>query len=323
VKVPNSNFQIPNKMKYERVHEPVLLKEVIEYLNVEKNKNYVDCTIGEGGHAIEILKRNGPKGKVLGIEIDPELYKKLKKEKLERLILVNDSFSNLKEIVKRENFGPISGILLDLGVSSWHIEKSGRGFSFMKDEPLIMRYDWGEAKSILLRSNRLSPQNLTAEEIVNEWSEKKIERILKEYGEEKFAKRISREIVRARRVKPIKTTFQLVEVIKRSVPRFYQRKRIHFATKTFQALRIAVNNELENLKIALPQAIDVLEKGGRLVVISFHSLEDRIVKNFLKEKEREGKIKILTKKPIRPSKEEIIKNPRSRSAKLRGALKIK
>jgi 16S rRNA (cytosine1402-N4)-methyltransferase len=310
-------------MKYERVHEPVLLKEVIEYLNVEKNKNYVDCTIGEGGHAIEILKRNGPKGKVLGIEIDPELYKKLKKEKLERLILVNDSFSNLKEIVKRENFGPISGILLDLGVSSWHIEKSGRGFSFMKDEPLIMRYDWGEAKSILLRSNRLSPQNLTAEEIVNEWSEKEIERILKEYGEEKFAKRISREIVRARRVKPIKTTFQLVEVIKRSVPRFYQRKRIHFATKTFQALRIAVNNELENLKIALPQAIDVLEKGGRLVVISFHSLEDRIVKNFLKEKEREGKIKILTKKPIRPSKEEIIKNPRSRSAKLRGALKIK
>jgi 16S rRNA (cytosine1402-N4)-methyltransferase len=314
-------LQIANWEK--RIHKPVLLKEVIECLKVERNKNYVDCTIGEGGHAIEILKRNGPKGKVLGIEIDPELYKKLKKEKLERLILVNDSFLNLKEIVKRKNFVPISGILFDLGLSSWHLEKSGRGFSFLKDEPLIMRYDWDEAKSILLRSNRLSSQNLTAEEIVNEWSEKEIERILKEYGEEKFAKRISREIVRARKVKPIKTTFQLVEVIKRAVPRFYQRKRIHFATKTFQALRIAVNNELENLKIALPQAIDVLEKGGRLVVISFHSLEDRIVKNFLKEKESEGKIKILTKKPIRPSKEEIIKNPRSRSAKLRGAIKIK
>jgi 16S rRNA (cytosine1402-N4)-methyltransferase len=162
---------------------------------------------------------------------------------------------------------------------------------------------------------------LTAEEIVNEWSEKKIERILKEYGEEKFAKRISREIVKARKVKPIKTTFQLVEIIKRAVPSFYKQKRIHFATKTFQALRIAVNNELENLKVALPQAIEVLEKGGRLVVISFHSLEDRIAKNFLKEKEREGKIKILTKKPIRPSKGEIIKNPRSRSAKLRAAIK--
>jgi 16S rRNA (cytosine1402-N4)-methyltransferase len=296
-------------MKYERIHEPVLLKEVIEYLNVGKNKNYVDCTIGEGGHAIEILKRNGPKGKVLGIEIDPERYKKLREEKLERLILVNDSYSNLKEIVEREGFKEIHGILFDLGISSWHIEKSGRGFSFLRDEPLIMKYD--------------RRQKLTAERIVNEWPEKEIERILREFGEERFAKRIAREIAKARKTKPIKTTSQLVEVIKRAVPSFYQHRKIHFATKTFQALRIAVNNELENLRIALPQAIEVLEKGGRLVVISFHSLEDRIVKNFLKEKEREGKIKILTKKPIRPSKEEIIKNPRSRSAKLRGALKIK
>jgi 16S rRNA (cytosine1402-N4)-methyltransferase len=306
-----------------RIHKPVLLKEVIEWLNVEKNKNYVDCTIGEGGHTIEILKRNGPKGKVLGIEIDPELYKKLKEEKLERLILVNGSFSNLKEILKRKDFGPISGILFDLGLSSWHLEKSGRGFSFLRDEPLIMRYDWNEEKNIPLRTNRLPSTELTAEKIVNEWSEKEIERILKEFGEERFAKRISREIIKARKVKPIKTTFQLVEVIKKAVPSFYLRRKIHFATKTFQALRIAVNNELGNLKVALPQAIDVLEKEGRLVVISFHSLEDRIVKNFLKEKEREGKIKILTKKPIRPSKEEIRKNQRSRSAKLRAAIKIK
>jgi 16S rRNA (cytosine1402-N4)-methyltransferase len=297
-------------MNYEeRVHKSVLLKEVIEYLNVERNKNYVDCTIGEGGHSIEILKRNSPEGKVLGIEIDSELYKKLSEKKLERLILVNDSFKNLKEIIEREKFKNIYGILFDLGISSWHIEKSGRGFSFLRDEPLIMRYDL--------------KQKLTAEKIVNEWSEKEIERILREYGEEKFAKRISREIATARKVRPIKTTSQLVEVIKKAVPTFYQRKKIHFATKTFQALRIAVNNELENLKIALPQAIEVLEKGGRLVVISFHSLEDRIVKNFLKEKEKEGKIKILTKKPIQLSKEEIIKNPRSRSAKLRCALKIK
>jgi 16S rRNA (cytosine1402-N4)-methyltransferase len=300
-------------MEEKRFHKPVLLKEVIEWLDVGRNKNYVDCTIGEGGHAIEILKRNGPKGKVLGIEIDPELYKKLEKERLKRLILVNDSYTNLKEIVERENFKKVYGILFDLGISSWHIEKSGRGFSFLRDEPLIMRYN----------GNLTKEPKLTAEMIVNEWPEREIERILKEYGEERFAKRIVREIVKARKVKPIKTTFQLVEVIKKAVPSFYRYRKIHFATKTFQALRIAVNNELENLKVALPQTIEVLEKEGRLVVISFHSLEDRIVKNFLKEKEREGKIKILTKKPIRPSKEEVKQNPRSRSAKLRAALKIK
>jgi 16S rRNA (cytosine1402-N4)-methyltransferase len=293
----------------ERIHKPVLLKEVIEYLKVGKNKNYVDCTIGEGGHAIEILKRNGPKGKVLGIEIDPELYKKLREEKLERLILVNDSYSNLKEIVERENFKKIHGILFDLGISSWHIEKSGRGFSFLRDEPLIMRYD--------------ASRGISATEIVNRWPEKEIERILKEYGEERFAKKIAREICKERKKKKIERTLQLVEVIKRAVPKWYLQRRIHFATKTFLALRIAVNNELENLKSGLLQAIDVLEREGRLVVISFHSLEDRIVKNFLREKEREGKIKILTKKPIVPSKEEIKQNPRSRSAKLRAALKIK
>jgi 16S rRNA (cytosine1402-N4)-methyltransferase len=188
----------------ERIHRPVLLKKIIEYLDVKRNRNYIDCTIGEGGHAREILKKNGPKGKVLGIEIDPELYKKLEKEKLERLILVNDSFSNLKEIVKRENFGPISGILFDLGLSSWHLEKSGRGFSFLRNELLIMRYDWNRSKSMLLRSNRLSSHELWAEKIVNQWSEKEIERILREYGEERFAKRISREIVKVRKRKPIK-----------------------------------------------------------------------------------------------------------------------
>jgi 16S rRNA (cytosine1402-N4)-methyltransferase len=323
VKIPNPNFQISNKMKYERIHKPVLLKEVIEWLGVEKNKNYIDCTIGEGGHAIEILKRNGPKGKVLGIEIDPELYKKLKKEKLERLILVKDSFSNLKEIVKRKKFGPISGILFDLGLSSWHLEKSGRGFSFLKDEPLIMSYDWNRTKSMLLRSSGVSSRELWAGKIVNEWSDKEIERILREYGEEKFAKRISREIVKARKTKPIMTTLQLIEIIKKAVPTFYQHRKIHFATRTFQALRIAVNNELENLKVALPQAIEILRKDGRLAVISFHSLEDRIVKNFFKQKEKEGKIKILTKKPIIPSEEEIKQNPRSRSAKLRVTIKIK
>ena len=292
-----------------RVHKPVLLNEVIEWLDVKKNKNYIDCTIGEGGHAIEILKRNGPRGKVLGIEIDPELYKKLKEEKLERLVLVNDSFSNLKEIVKRENFKEVYGILFDLGISSWHIEKSGRGFTFSRDEPLLMKYDLSS--------------KISAMEIVNRWSEKEIAKILKEYGEERFAERISRQICKERKRKKIETTLQLVEIIKKAVPKWYLHRKIHFATKTFMALRIAVNNELENLRAGLVQAVDILEKGGRLVAISFHSLEDKIVKNFLKEKEREGMIKILTKKPIFPSKGEIKQNPRSRSAKLRAALKIK
>jgi 16S rRNA (cytosine1402-N4)-methyltransferase len=288
-------------------HKPVLLKEVIECLKVEKNKNYIDCTIGEGGHAIEILKKNGPRGKVLGIEIDPELYKKLKGEKLERLILVNDSYCNLEKIVKKLNFKKVAGILFDLGISSWHLEKSKRGFSFLREEPLDMRFD--------------PNQSLTAEKILNEWSEREIEKILKDYGQEKFAKKISRMICKERKAKPIKTTHQLVKILERATPVWYQRKRIHFATKTFQALRIAVNKELDNLKNALPKALEVLESEGRLAIISFHSLEDRIVKNFFKENFKKGLIKIITKKPIRPSFEEIKKNPRSRSAKLRAAIK--
>jgi 16S rRNA (cytosine1402-N4)-methyltransferase len=309
--ITNAKCKMQNaKWEEEKVHRPVLLKEVIEWLNVEKNKNYVDCTIGEGGHAIEILKRNEPKGKVLGIEIDPELYKKLKKEKLERLILVNDSYSNLKEIVKRENFEKVSGILFDLGISSWHLEKSKRGFSFLRDEPLIMRYDGDEKK-------------LTASEILNGWKEKEIEKVIREFGQEKFVKNIVREILKERRFKRIERTFQLVEVIKRAVPIWYQKRKIHFATKTFQALRIAVNEELENLKKGLKEAIEILEPRGKIVVISFHSLEDRIVKNFFKKNFKKGILKILTKKPIRPKIEEIKINPRSRSAKLRAAEKIK
>jgi len=214
------------------------------------------------------------------------------------LILVNDSYVNLAETVRKQRFKPVSGILFDLGFSSWHLEESGRGFSFEKNEPLDMRYN---------------PENpLTAEKIVNNWSEREIEKILREYGEERFTKRIAREIIQERKIKPIKTTFQLVETIKKSTPIWYHHRRIHPATRTFQALRIAVNDELNNLKKALPQAVEILEKDGRLAVISFHSLEDRIVKNFFREN-----LKILTKKPIRPSLEEIEINPRSRSAKLR------
>jgi len=225
------------------------------------------------------------------------------------LILANDNFADLKEIVKKNIFGNISGILLDLGYSSWHLEGSKRGFSFQKNEILDMRYN--------------PESELSAYRIVNSWPKDSIEKILTEYGEEKFAKTISKNIVEERRKRPIKTTFDIVAVVKRSVPGWYQHKKIHFATRTFQALRIAVNDELNNLERTLPQALEIMMNGGKLLIISFHSLEDRIVKNFLRIKSKENKLKVLTKKPIKPSQEEIRINPRARSAKMRSAIKVK
>jgi len=283
---------------------------VVRFLDPKPNENFVDCTVGEGGHAMAILERTKPSGMVLGVDADPLILEELKR-KVEgtdygrRLLLVCGNFVNLGDIVKKYAFKRVSGVLFDLGLSSWHLEESRRGFSFLRNEPLDMRY------------NLENP--LTAEAIVNFWSLRAIERILRVYGQEKFARRIAREIVRSR---PLRTTVDLVMAVERATPSWYHRRRVHFATKTFQALRIAVNNELENLEKALPQALDILDVGGRLVVISFHSLEDRIVKNFLKEKFREGVVKILTKKPVRPSREEIIENPRARSARLRAALKV-
>ncbi len=291
------------------MHVPVLKKEVLEYLNLAPNKNFIDATIGEGGHTISILERIKPNGRVLGIELDKDLYQGLLNKKIERLIVVNDSFVNIKKLVKKHKFKPVSGILFDLGFSSWHIEESKKGFSFMRNEVLDMRYNENLG-------------NLTAAKILNELREEELIKILKEYGEERYAKRIAKAVVKVRKEKPIKTTFDLIEIIKKSVPKRYFHQKIHFATRTFQALRIAVNNELENIKKALPIALDVLEKGGRLVVISFHSLEDRIVKNFFKERSKEKLLKVLTKKPVRPTYEEIIRNRRSRSAKLRAAEKL-
>ncbi len=292
------------------IHIPVLQKEVIKYLDPKPNENFIDATFGEGGHALAILERINPKGRLLGIDQDQEIIEnwKLKiKNFKNQVILICSSFVNLKEIVKEEKFRPATGILFDLGMSSWHLAESGRGFSFLKNEPLDMRY---------------SIKNpLTAEKIVNYWSGPEVEEILKEFGEERFAKNIAKEIIKERKLNTIKTTSQLVKILRGAVPYKYQRQRIHFATRTFQALRIAVNDELNNLEKALPQAIEVLRSGGRLVVISFHSLEDRIVKNFLKEKNKENLIEILTKKPIRPDPEEIKINPRSRSSKLRAAIK--
>jgi len=294
------------------IHIPVLKKEVLSFLKPEPNENFIDATIGEGGHTLAILEKNGPEGKVLGLDQDLKQIENcelsLKTRFKERIVLVCDNFTNLKNIVKQQKFGPVSGILLDLGMSSWHLEKSERGFSFRKQESLDMRY---------------KAQNyLTADKIVNEYSQKEIEQILKEYGEERFAKKISQEIVKTRKAIPIKKTSQLVQIIKKVVPIWYQHRKIHFATKTFQALRIAVNDELNNLIKVLPQTIEILKPGGRIVVISFHSLEDRIVKNFLKQEAQKQVLQINTKKPIRADNEEIKINARSRSAKLRAAIKI-
>ncbi|MFZ3054669.1 MAG: 16S rRNA (cytosine(1402)-N(4))-methyltransferase RsmH, partial [Minisyncoccales bacterium] len=237
------------------MHIPVLLKEITE--NIQPNENYVDCTMNGGGHTKEILKRNGPKGKVLGIEIDKEIFDQV--EQHERLIPVNDSYVNLKKIVEENGFENIKGVLFDIGMSSYHVDSSERGFSFQKDEPLVMSYNG----------------SLTAEEILNEWREDEIEKILKEYGEEEFARKISKKIVERRKGEKIKSTLQLVSIIKEATPGWYHHSKTHFATRTFQALRIAVNDELNNFKSALPQALEVLDKGGRLMAISFHSLEDR------------------------------------------------
>jgi len=300
------------------MHIPVLQREVLEKLSVESDKNFIDCTLGEGGHSLGILEQNIPSGKVLGIEFDPELFKntqlKIKecfeaaKWEKNRITLVCDSFSNLEKIANNHNFEP-DGILFDLGFSSWHLENSKRGFSFQKDEPLDMRYN----------PERIE---LVARKVVNESSQEELERIFKIYGEERFCKRISSQIVNERKKRLIETTFQLVEIIRKATPSWYHRKRIHPATRTFQALRIMVNGELENLEDGLDQALKILKPSGRLVVISFHSLEDRVVKHFFKSKAKEGLFKILTKKPVRSQKEEVEVNPRSRSAKLRAGEKV-
>ncbi len=283
-------------------HIPVLQKQVLEYLDPQPNQNFIDCTFGCGGHSCLILERIKPNGKVMGIEADKDLVNQFQ-QKVSRLALINDSYINLEKIVEENSFFPVHGILFDLGMSSWHINQSQKGFSFLKNQPLDMRYSLSDS--------------LTAQEVVNKYSEKELLRILKDYGEERFASRIARNIVKQRKDKLIRTTFDLVDVIKRSVPFKYRRQKIHFATRTFQALRIAVNNELDNIEKGLNQAVKILNKPGRIVAISFHSLEDRIVKNFFKNLKQ---AEVLTKKPIKPSFEEVNQNKRARSAKLRAIL---
>ena len=291
------------------MHIPVLLNEVIEYLNPKRNENFIDATLGGAGHTKAILNHKGPAGKVLGIDWDAQALRQVKPVRPadggKRLTLVHENFANLRDIAADLKFHPVHGILFDLGFSSNQLEQKGRGFSFQKDEPLDMRYD---------RNHSVS-----AEKILNYSSRIEIETILKEYGEEQFAKEIAKEIIETKGVKPITTTKQLVNVVQKATPLWYHKRKIHPATKTFQALRIATNNELENLKQGLEAAAEVVQKQGRIVVISFHSLEDRIVKEFFNKRE---KFTRLTKKPVLASQKEVQKNPRSRGAKLRAVIKL-
>lgn len=345
------------------IHKPVLLKEVIENLNLKPGMIAVDGTLGAGGHSIEILRKIVPDGKLISIDWDKQTIENFQKIltrenfSIKREISasvknnfynitplnifrplwrgnqiighwcgVNDNYANLDKIFGRLKMNTADAILIDLGFSFDQIKDAERGFSFLHNDNgfLDMRY---------------SPetQKVTAADIINKYSEKKLADVFWKYGEERYARKIAREIVQVREIVKIRKTRELVNIIAKAVPKNYRRGKLHFATKTFQSLRIEVNQELENLKIFLKKAVKILGNKGRLAVISFHSLEDRIVKNFFQKESRncvcppkfpecvcrhKARLKIITKKPIQPDEKEIRKNPRARSAKMRVAEKI-
>jgi 16S rRNA (cytosine1402-N4)-methyltransferase len=302
-------------------HTPVLVEEVIKALNVQPGGRYIDGTVGGGGHAAAILEHSQPGGQLLGIDTDPEAIK-IARARLAiyagSVLLINGNFANLQAICYKHDFLPVHGIFFDLGLSSFQLEAEGRGFSFQHGAPLDMRFN--------------PAQKLTAADIVDNYSEAELARLIRTYGEESFSHQIARLIVQER---PIKSTLHLARLVERAVGG--RRGRIHPATKTFQALRIAVNQELENLESVLAQAVDLLGFEGRLVVISYHSLEDRIVKQFMRQESRDcicppgtptcvcghtAKLRVVQKKVVTPSLSEVQANPRSRSARLRVAERI-
>lgn len=301
-------------------HTPVLLDEVINFLDIKSKGIYVDGTLGGGGHSKEIAKIIQPYGILIGIDQDINAINaaRRKLEKYNNVIIVNDNFKKLKAIVEEKGFEKVDGILLDLGVSSHQLDEKERGFSYMKNAKLDMRMDTNNP--------------LTAEIIVNDWSELQIANIIRQYGEERWAKRIASFICRERTNKRIETTYDLVEIIKMAIPASARREGPHPAKRTFQAIRIAVNDELGILKNTIEDGVSILKHGGRFCIITFHSLEDRIVKTVFNKLEKPctcppkipqcicGNIplvKVITRKPIVASDEELDKNSRSRSAKLR------
>ncbi|MEK7238044.1 MAG: 16S rRNA (cytosine(1402)-N(4))-methyltransferase RsmH [Nitrospirota bacterium] len=290
----------------ETAHVPVMLEEVLRMLKVKKSGVYIDGTVGLGGHAEGILKSVEGGCTLIGIDKDEEALK-IAKERLKGfdVHLIRDRFSNMDAVISNLGYREAEGILLDLGVSTLQLKSEGRGFSFLKDEPLDMRMD-----------NR---QTLTALRIINGYTEKDLAHILWQYGEERFSRKIARAIVNAREQKPIRTCRELSQIIEKAIGR---KGRIHPATKTFQALRIEVNKELAELSMAINTGINILKSGGRFCVLSYHSLEDRIVKHSFKELARKGMVSIITKKPLIPEKDEQRLNPSSRSAKLRAVEKL-
>jgi len=295
-------------------HIPVLLKEAIEALDPKKGETVLDCTINGGGHAKEIAVRIGGKGTLVGIDEDKNALFKANQNLSgveAEIFLEEANFRSLDKVLDKTGMERVDKVLFDFGLSSDQLESSGRGFSFTRDEPLLMT---------LSTVPRLG--GLTALEVVNGWSEEDLAGIIAEYGEERFALRIARGIVEERKRGIIETSGELREIISRSVPERYKHGRIHPATRTFQAIRIAVNDELGSIKEGLAKAASRLNPGGRIAAISFHSLEDRIVKRYFRELCKENSFRQITKKPITPSNEEITANPRSRSAKLRVIEKI-
>ena len=285
-----------------------MVEEVMTFLRCEPGRTYVDATLGGGGHASEILKRTAPDGVLIGMEWDEDALSEATRALKpfgDRVRIVRENFIQLPNLMRDES---VDGILLDLGLSSIQLEKEGRGFSFRGDSPLDMRMD--------------QRMDQTAADLVNRLSSDELEHIISHYGEERWAKRIAEAIVQQREREPIRTTEALRKVVYRTIPKRFHSRRIDPATRTFQALRIRVNEELENLKKILDTGWKILKRGGRICVISFHSLEDRMIKQTFRRLEKEGEMRILTKKPVTPSEEEQKENPRSRSAKLRCAERI-
>lgn len=305
-------------------HISVLLNDTIDSLNIKPDGVYVDCTLGGGGHSIEILKRLSPQGRLIGIDQDKDALKAAseKLKEFNNVTYVHNNFYNIDDILEELNLAEVDGITMDLGVSSYQLDEASRGFSYMSEAPLDMRMD---------RSKSFS-----AYDVVNSYSEQELFKVIIEYGEDSFARNIARSIVKKREDKPIETTRELVEIIDKAIPNKFK-KNGHPAKKTFQAIRIEVNKELDILDKAINDSVNRLKKGGRLSIITFHSLEDRIVKNKFKLLQNPctcppdfpvcvcGKkpvIKIITRKPIEPSEEEKKENSRSKSAKLRVCEKI-
>lgn len=302
-------------------HKSVLLNETIDGLNIKPDGIYVDGTLGGGGHAYEVCRRLGEKGSIIGIDQDAaaiEAASARLKDFGEKVTIVRSNYCDMKSKLHELGIDKVDGILLDLGVSSYQLDTAERGFSYREDAPLDMRMD--------------TRQKMTARDIVNDYTEADLYRVIRDYGEDKFAKNIAKHIVQARAVKPVETTAELSEIIRASIPMKFQKKSGHPAKRTFQAIRIELNRELDVLRDSLDDMIDLLNPGGRLCIITFHSLEDRIVKSAFRKNEnpctcppdfpvcvcgKKSKGSIITKKPILPSEEELEYNSRSKSAKLR------